>query len=49
MRLQITYILKEDFLLAFYNAFCTALTKSNIRASFYKSGLVLYDLESVIS
>ncbi len=49
MRLQITYISKEDFLLAFYNAFRTVLTKSNIRAIFCRLGLVLYDLESVIS
>jgi len=49
MHTQITYILKEDFLPAFYTAFRTALTKSNIRRGFYRSGLVLYDLESMIS
>ena len=49
MRVNITHISKEDFLLAFYIAFHTALTKSNIRGGFRGSGLVPYDPDYVIS
>jgi predicted XRE-type DNA-binding protein len=49
MRVQITYISKEDFFPAFYNAFRTALTESNIRGGFRGSGLVPYDPNYIIS
>jgi hypothetical protein len=49
MRASITYISKEDFFPAFFNAFCTAMTESNIRGGFRGSGLVPYDPDSVIS
>ena len=49
MRVNITHISKEDFLPAFYTAFHTALTESNIRGGFRGSGLVPYDPDYVIS
>jgi DDE superfamily endonuclease/Tc5 transposase DNA-binding domain len=49
MRSSITHISKEDFFVAFYNAFRTAMTESNIRGGFRGSGLVPYDPDSVIS
>ena len=49
MQVNITHISKEDFLLTFYIAFYTALTKSNIRGGFRRLGLVLYDPDYVIS
>ena len=49
MRLHVTHISKEDFFPAFYNAFCTAMTESNIQGGFRGSGLVPYDPEYVIS
>lgn len=49
MRIHITHISKEDFLPAFYNAFRTAMTESNVQAGFRGSGLVPYDPEYVIS
>ena len=49
MRVQITYISKEDFFPAFHTAFRTALTELNIRGGFRGSGLVPYDPEYVIS
>ena len=49
MQVNITHISKEDFLPAFYIAFHIALTESNIRGGFRRSGLVLYDPDYVIS
>ena len=49
MRVGITHISKEDFLPAFYTAFRTTFTESNIRGGFRGSGLVPYDPEYVIS
>jgi hypothetical protein len=49
MRAHITHISKEDFFPAFYNAFRTAMTESNIRGGFRGSGLVPYDPDYVIS
>ena len=45
----ITYVSKEDFFPAFYNAFCTAITESNIRGGFRGLGLVLYNPDYIIS
>ena len=49
MRVGITHISKEDFLPAFYTAFRTTFTESNIHGGFRGSGLVPYDPEYVIS
>ena len=49
IRVYITYVSKEDFFLAFYNAFRTAIIESNIRGGFRGSGLVPYDLNYIIS
>jgi hypothetical protein len=49
MRLHITHISKEDFFPAFYTAFRTAMTESNIQGGFRGAGLVPYDPEYVIS
>ncbi len=49
MRSHITHISKEDFFSAFYIAFRTAMTESNIRGGFRGSGLVPYDPDYVIS
>ena len=46
---HITHISKEDFLPAFQNAFCTTMTESNIKGGFQGLGLVLFDLDYVIS
>lgn len=43
------YISKETFLPAFKAAFTKVFTESNIRAGFRGAGLVLYNLEAVIS
>ena len=45
----ITYISKEDFFLAFYNAFCMAIIESNIRGGFQGSGLIPYNPDYIIS
>jgi hypothetical protein len=49
MRLWINYITKLEFLPAFGAAFKAIFTKQNIKAGFKVAGLVLYDLERVIS
>jgi hypothetical protein len=49
IRASITHVSKEDFFLAFFNAFRTAMTESNIRGGFRGSGLVPYDPDYVIS
>jgi hypothetical protein len=49
MRAHITHISKEDFFPAFYTAFRTSMTESNIRGGFRGTGLVPYDPEYVIS
>ena len=49
IRIYITHVSKEDFFLAFYNAFRIAITESNIRGGFRGSGLVPYNLNYIIS
>jgi len=49
MKLHISHISKEDFLIAFYTAFFASMTESNIKGGFWGSGLVPYDLDYVIS
>ena len=49
MRMHITYVSKEDFFLAFYNAFRIAIIELNIRGGFRGLGLVPYDLDYIIS
>ena len=49
MRAHITHVAKEDFLLAFYNAYDTAITEKTIQVGFRATSLVPYDLEYVIS
>ena len=49
IRAYITYVSKEDFFLAFYNAFRTAIIELNIRGGFRGLGLVLYNLDYIIS
>jgi hypothetical protein len=44
-----SYISKETFLPAFKTAFEQSITKENIRAGFRGAGLVLYDLQAVLS
>ena len=40
---------KKTFLPAFQIVFCTTMTKSNIKRGFRELGLVLFDLEYMIS
>jgi len=47
-RNHITYIAKEDFLLAFKAAYNKAFIENNICAGFRGAGLVLLDLDVVI-
>jgi hypothetical protein len=49
IQVYITHISKKNFFPAFYTAFCTTITESNIRERFRKAGLVPYDPEYVIS
>ena len=49
IRVYITYVSKEDFFLAFYNAFRTAIIELNIRGGFRGSGLVPYNPNYIIS
>lgn len=49
MRAHITHISKEDFFPAFYAAFRTSFSESNVQGGFRGSGLVPYDPEYVIS
>ena len=48
MRVDITYILKEDFLPAFYTIYYIIFTELNICRGFRKAGLVLYNPEYII-
>ena len=43
------YISKETFLLAFKAAFKQSIIKKNIQASFRGAGLVLYNLQAMLS
>jgi hypothetical protein len=45
----ITHVSKEDFFSAFVIAFRITITESNIRSGFRATGLVLYDLDYMIS
>jgi len=47
--IYIIYIFKEDFLSVFQTVFCIAITESNIKKGFWRSGLVLFDPEYIIS
>jgi len=49
MRAYISYVSKEDFLLAFYKAYDAIITRLNIQVGFRVTGLVLYNPEYVIS
>jgi hypothetical protein len=49
MRMQITYITKDDFLATFLEAFNASMTAKNVQAGFKATRLVPYDLESVIN
>jgi hypothetical protein len=49
MSTHITHITKDDFFPAFYIAFNTAMTESNIRGGFRGAGLKPFNPESVIS
>ena len=49
VRSRITHISKEAFIPAFVEAFKATMTKANIQGGFKGAGLVLYDLEVVIS
>jgi hypothetical protein len=48
MRCYITYIAKEDFLSAFYEAYTKAITPKNVRAKFKAIKLVPFNLNTVI-
>jgi hypothetical protein len=45
----IIYVSKEDFFSAFVIAFRIIITESNVRSGFRATGLVLYDLDYMIS
>jgi hypothetical protein len=45
----ITHVSKEDFFSTFVIAFRTIITESNVRSGFRATGLVLYDLDYMIS
>jgi hypothetical protein len=49
IRAYIIYISKEDFFPTFIIAFRTIITKLNIRLGFRTIGLILYDLDYIIS
>ena len=49
IRTYITYVSKEDFFPAFYNAFRTAIIELNIRGGFRGSGLIPYNPDYIIS
>ena len=48
-RSRIYYVNKETFLPAFKEAYKKTFTPENVRAGFRGAGLVLYDLEAVLS
>jgi hypothetical protein len=49
MRLGINYILKDEFLPAYYQAHTQAIIEKNVRSSFLAIGLVLFNPERVLS
>ncbi|KAK4095738.1 hypothetical protein N658DRAFT_536078 [Parathielavia hyrcaniae] len=49
MRAYINYVSKLEFLYAFREAFFASITEKNIQGGFRRAGLVLYDLERVLS
>jgi hypothetical protein len=49
MRILLTRVSKEDFILAFKNAFFQVFGQKNIRSGFRGAGLVLYDPKQVIA
>jgi len=49
MRMYINYISKLEFLYSFREAFFASLIEKNIRSGFIGAGLVLYDLERMLS
>ena len=49
IRIYITHVSKEDFFPAFYNAFYIVIIELNIRGGFRGLGLVLYNLNYIIS
>jgi hypothetical protein len=48
IRARIIYIIKADFLLAFYTAFKAIITEKNIQGAFRGAGLILLDLKSIL-
>ncbi len=49
MRIYITYVSKLEFFYGFRTAFFASITERNIQGGFAGAGLVLYDLERVLS
>jgi hypothetical protein len=49
MRVHISYITKVEFFAAFKNAFMASFSEANVREGFWETGLVLFNLETVIS
>ena len=49
MQNRVNYINKQDFLKAYLAAYKETITLANIHSSFAATGLVLYDLERVLS
>jgi len=49
MRMNIIHISKLEFLCAFREAFFALIIEKNIQGGFAGAGLILYDLEGVIS
>jgi len=49
MRIHINYVSKLEFLYGFREAFFASMTEKNIQGGFAGAGLVLFDLERVLS
>ncbi len=49
MRMHINYISKLEFLCGFREAFFASIIEENIQGGFARSGLILYNLERVLS
>ena len=47
--MYLNYVSKLEFLYSFYEAFFASIIEKNIQGGFAGSGLVLYDLERVLS
>jgi hypothetical protein len=47
--MQITYIIKDNFLATFLKAFNASMIAKNVQVGFKATRLVLYNLESVIN